>query len=244
METDFENDPEKDGIASVGRYEKDKKELQISKRKYRGQKKEIWHAPTIDPCKTETALEGIVMPLGLEVLQSVVMKSSIFWFIKPLYSVESESTLVVLTTCFRCFLAHLISRPWRFEATCFSETSDHFQQTKQALYLRRQFRFLQTFHFSFYVCLFCFLIYFFVFVQFCVCLGETEEVSLLPIKVYVLQQQDAVFAILFPVTALGILFSSLCVLMSWKGNILMAGNYMFWPVKISAVLFYDSIVTQ
>jgi purine-cytosine permease-like protein len=46
-----------------------------------------------------------------------------------------------------------------------------------------------------------------MFVRLCVHLTEIEEVSLLPIKVYVLHQQEAVFAILLCVTALGILFS-------------------------------------
>jgi hypothetical protein len=38
-------------------------------------------------------------------------------------------------------------------------------------------------------------------------LTEIEEVSLLPIKVYVLHKQEAVFAILLCVTALVILFN-------------------------------------
>jgi hypothetical protein len=73
-----------------------------------------------------------------------------------------------------------------------------FQRTTRALYLFK-------WTFIFFLCLFLF----FMFVHFCACLREREEVSLLPIKVYVLRQQEAVFAILLCVRALGILFSFL-----------------------------------
>jgi hypothetical protein len=113
METALWSDPEYDGMSSIRRHGYDSR--QEMRRKYPEMKEEIGHFRSIDPCKTETALEGVDIPCGF-FLPPVVMKSSVI----PL---TVSGRLPCLSPAFTLITCSAYCSFLKMEATCCSETS-------------------------------------------------------------------------------------------------------------------------